>query len=577
MNDQRQSLREQLTEVRRSTFSNIPRVRPVMQMMLQSGSKSAEGRAAAIRTVLDWADLKWPGLIPRQAWGREDFEHDRPGLKLAAVHLAEKGIWGFAVEHLDTDAGVSRTWVIEAVVAELEAADLMAVRNQCSSAGVEDVPATSPRFVRQWVERQGLVDDEWPVRPTVHILSSAQEVDKIVAFLKSKNRQLPVVVASELGTGAAYAIELSRLSQRIAGLAHVIGLPMQLSFGYADLIGKSLSVFNGAVRTYYPALGQGGDTEVHPNILPERIASWQEESGEGSEAFVAFLVRQIHRFSVNSPKKLEQHPGLARLRREQAESVWARRAAEIEARRRELDSVTDKGRDEELELMKLELEEKVAEIEQAKKARDEEMQRANDNQQVLEMVNQELIAANDELEAFRGQNENLIVALRKQRKGNEEIRFPKSYVEIPAWVDEYFADHVLLLPRAKRALKGAEFEDVELVFRCIRLLAEEYWRLRTASKDEYEDAKRAFGEKLKHLGVDEEASITPTRLGELREQYTVDYTIGQSSTQILNRHLRGGSSTKENRYCLRIYFFWDDARQKVVVGHLPSHLETRAS
>lgn len=41
--------------------------------------------------------------------------------------------------------------------------------------------------------------------------------------------------------------------------------------------------------------------------------------------------------------------------------------------------------------------------------------------------------------------------------------------------------------------------------------------------------------------------------------------------------LRGGSSTKDNRYCLRIYFFWDDSRQKVVVGHLPSHLETRAS
>lgn len=32
--------------------------------------------------------------------------------------------------------------------------------------------------------------------------------------------------------------------------------------------------------------------------------------------------------------------------------------------------------------------------------------------------------------------------------------------------------------------------------------------------------------------------------------------------------------SKDRRYCLRIYFFWDDQDQIVVIGDLPHHLDT---
>ena len=40
-------------------------------------------------------------------------------------------------------------------------------------------------------------------------------------------------------------------------------------------------------------------------------------------------------------------------------------------------------------------------------------------------------------------------------------------------------------------------------------------------------------------------------------------------------HLKSGGNTRDPTRCLRIYFFWDDDEQQVVVGSLPGHLENR--
>jgi len=44
----------------------------------------------------------------------------------------------------------------------------------------------------------------------------------------------------------------------------------------------------------------------------------------------------------------------------------------------------------------------------------------------------------------------------------------------------------------------------------------------------------------------------------------------------MDRHLVKGTS-RDPRFCMRIYFFWDDEENVVVVGHLPGHLTTAAT
>lgn len=575
--DSRQGLREQLSEVRRTRFANIPRVRSVMQMMLQTSSSSSEGRALAINMVLEWAASKWPGLIPNVALHGADFEHDQPGLKLAAINLPDSGVWGFAVEHLDTDAGHSRTWVTEAVVAELKDSDLLAVRSQFSSTTVENAPATSPRFVRGWVERLGLIDAGYPIQLSPHLVNSFEDVERLLKLLYDPDRRLPVVVVSELSENGQYPVDYLRLIHRAAALAHVVLLSAQVSYPLSNRLGKQFSVYNGAVRTYMPGFGQPDDRQVHPNVLAPRIADWEEGEAKGAAAFLEFLVTQLHRYSVNTQQKLEQHPGLATLRRQKAERVWQQRAAELDARRHELEFSVGKGREEGIELLELELAEKAAAIEQAEKLRDEQRAKAQELDQLLDVADHDIEAAREENEALRAQNANLLFGLKRLQQGQTETAVPDTYDALPSWVDEQFADRMLLLTRAKRSLKSAVFNDPKLVFSCLQMLAREYWELRTATQESYNAAKRAYEKRREELGVTEAASIASSRLGEVREQYTVNYTIGQSSRQVLDRHLRGGADTKDDRYCLRIYFLWDEARNVVVVGHLPSHLDTRAT
>lgn len=475
------------------------------------------------------------------------------------------------------DAEHPRTWVTEAIVADIDQSDLVAVRNQCSSASMEDVPATSPRFLRQWVERQGLVDGGYSIHASPQVVSSSDDVEEIVGLLQQQDRLLPVVVLSESNEEGKYPFDSLWLAHRTAGLAHVVLLPARWSYELSHRIGKSLAVYNGAVRTYYPGFGQPMDAKVHPNVLAPRIAEWEEDGLSGPAAFLDFLVAQLHRHSVNSAQKLEQNPGLAKLRREKADGAWRARASEFESKRRELESRVSKTRDDDIELLNLNLEEKIAIAEQMEKSRDEERARASISDQLLETADQDIAAERNENESLRAQNAALFAAIKRARRGQVEPITPDSYDALPSWADEQYSDRILLLPRARRSLKDAVFDDTKLVFAAIQLLAKEYWSLRNASEESHSSLKQAYEDRLNQLRLSEAASITPSRRGEHQEQYTVNYTIGQSSRQILDRHLRGGANAREDRYCLRIYFFWDEVRSLVVIGHLPSHLDTRTT
>jgi hypothetical protein len=91
-----------------------------------------------------------------------------------------------------------------------------------------------------------------------------------------------------------------------------------------------------------------------------------------------------------------------------------------------------------------------------------------------------------------------------------------------------------------------------------------------------EGASVAFADRLKALTLGNGQSITKEGAGKEGDTYFVNYPIGTSQTRFLDMHLKKGA-TMDDRYSLRIYFFWDEQEQQVVVGWLPSHLETRVT
>ena len=61
--------------------------------------------------------------------------------------------------------------------------------------------------------------------------------------------------------------------------------------------------------------------------------------------------------------------------------------------------------------------------------------------------------------------------------------------------------------------------------------------------------------------------------GELGDEYDVIYNGRKCRLEQLI--VKGND--RDPRHCLRIYFFWDDETNRVVIGSLPGHLQNRLS
>lgn len=541
------TLSTQLAELRRTRYAQVPRLRYVMQSFLASSKHTEPNRTEARTRVLDWARGKWAGLIPPHAYEGKAFEHDQAGLRIAATSNLDGTLWAFRSEHLGTDSNESRTWVTEAVVADLGPTDAFGVRNSCSTLSGEPIPASSPRFLRDFIAHHSLVDGAFPVSAISHFVGDVDSFDRFRAFLLSPDRSLPIIALTQLPGSTAYAFDPVKLARDTQGLAHIFCLPPAMTFGLSDCVGKTLSVFNGAVRTYYPRFSVTSDPWQRHLVFPQRIAEWSDETGTGPAAFEQFLSRQLHLFSVGTPAKIEQLPSYFSIRRALLDKP-------------------NKTTEEEIQSLRIEVEEA--------RAKEQEWQVIADDRDAEARANEE------ENRSLRAQNLTLAYDLKELRKarGETSIPIPTTYAELPRWVESYFSDRLFLHSRAVRAVKEATFENVALVYESLKLLADAYWPMKAnQDQDLRQPLANKWEEGAKQLRLEYNShAIAPNRLGEFREAYTINYRIGQSSRQVLGPHLKFGS-TKDDRYCMRIYCLWDDDRQLVVVGHLPSHLDTRAT
>ena len=79
------------------------------------------------------------------------------------------------------------------------------------------------------------------------------------------------------------------------------------------------------------------------------------------------------------------------------------------------------------------------------------------------------------------------------------------------------------------------------------------------------------------LGLECRGAIAKGRAGGIAgDTYYVNYPAGTPKRELLKFQLQKGVS-RNKRYCLRIYFFWDETQKLVVIGDLPGHLTNRVS
>ncbi len=154
---------------------------------------------------------------------------------------------------------------------------------------------------------------------------------------------------------------------------------------------------------------------------------------------------------------------------------------------------------------------------------------------------------------------------------NRKISQPREHSAIAGWVEQNFGERLILHERAVSLLneKSAQTVSVGLICDAIDFLATDYWERR------YEQI--GTEEMNSRCSVKYGRPFVVTPLGNATIQYTPDeYQVryqkagaGKEALCDLNYHLRVG---RDPENLLRIYFFHDDERKKIVIGSLPKHL-----
>lgn len=534
-------------------------VKTVSQVMLRLERDKPDAFKVVRDEVLDWVRWKAGKDLPKQAWDGLTFELDDVGAqRVAAAHLEQPKYWAARVDDACKEVA-QRTWITEiGLAAEATGRLMFGCRLVVSARGENPrFQPSIPAFVRKVVNGGRAYLDERPISAAPWILRSEDDVDRFYRLLISKSRRADVCAIS-LGEDdddpASAIVSAPAIHRQTLGAAHVVVLTGRAAYMLTDLVGKEFSVFNRAVRTYRLGFDtDADDPRRHPLALPHRIAQWQENGIDGPEAFESFLVRSAIIQTVSGSDLEKILPPFSEVRRVAA-TVNLARARESGATKDDLLRLYE----EDNAKLRAALDEEKALhgglLAEADQDRDEAQRRAEEARGEVYRLNQRIRTLEAHVKAKAG------TAV--------EPPLPDGLDDLKEWADKHLAGSVVLTNRALRGAKESDYEEPVLVYRALLLLRDHYVPMRREGGEEF---AKAYAEALAGQGLEEAGSIAPTRRGEQGEQYLVQHN---GRKRELDRHFRKGNS-RESRHCFRLYFFWDDEDEQVVVGWLTSHLDTR--
>ncbi len=509
-------------------------------------------------TIYNWAKNKFTTLELDE--NIRTGSRNIAGQRVEIIFDREKLHFCMYAEHPDTEIP-GRIWTIEAEVIEVHDELRFAARVSYSTPDYSeaDLPHYSiPRFVRDISKRVGLLDVR-RIKNTATTVDTDEGLEKLYNMLNNPNRILPIILISEkkeediIGSEyvSGYLLDGDTLASDIDMVGHVYQLPIEMAYKWNKKLPYEFSLPDGGIRTYYPKFDiETNEPFQHPYTTYNKImaASFIQDDKEmiAGRAYEKILANRLineaqkryiewnslgHKFYYNTNKELLLNRKSKLLENTELLQVYEEILKENE----------------------IELQQKVDDSDYWEEMAKELEIRLNEEKRKVHSLEARIESLVDQMTSS-GQEENK--------------RIPDNYTDMPTWIDTYYSDRILLHPRAKRSLKEATFEDIQLVYKCLMLLGDDFYRYKKGNLKP-DDLKA----KCDELRIEDTPSISDSSAGEQGDTYFVDYNGKRCK---LERHLRNGTSRDPAR-CLRIYYFWDDEDEKIVIGWLPSHLQTKNS
>lgn len=551
------SLSEQLSQIAPRIRLGRPVVRLVSQVILEL--RGEDGQALfkrAQKEILRWINGRTGQTLPQSAWDGESFELEDIGAQRAiAVALSDPVYWTARAD--DSDKTIAqRVWTTEVGLAVRDKGSVLCgARLACTTRGSDDpYDRTLPGFIKQVIAHGDAFVDGRAIKKPPWFVATEAAVEELVAFLMNKSRRSDVIVFSlpeESENSKATAASAVDVQNRLLGAAHVVILSGPASYFLSDRVGKEFSVFRQAVRTYRPRFNPLKDPPgEHPLALAARISNW---AGEGPQAYERMLCNATLGRTVSVSDLEESLPPLSKVRQY--------------ASRQRMDAAKEAGSSDK-EMLELAMEE-IARL-----AKELDQNRSDADSligQAAEERDQAIHARNDTKAReinLRHRVSVLERQLAEERGGEQAPEIPGDLDEFEEWCNRYLAGAIEIHNRALQAVKKSEYGDPSFLYRALLLLRDHYVPMR---REGGQDLRQKYEAALNELGLEETSTMAKNRVGEEGDTYFVRYG---GMPRLLDRHLKAGNS-RDPRYCFRLYFFWDEDDEIVVVGWLPSHLDNR--
>lgn len=518
-----------------------------------------------VDNIYSWVKKKFPGMqLPERV---RTIHKSFISQNADIIYIPSEQYFCMRTVHQDLSDS-NRFWITEAEVMNMNEELMIGIKNSYTSTEPDNSLTAFgiPVFLRKLQSNCFLMDGCGRTGKLRKIVSE-KELDELFDLIMDSSRKLPVIVISQdnrvikdniefFEDKEGYLVDGEKLAKKLELRAHVFYLPIEFQEEWTKAIGMEWSVFNGAIRTYNSnASFNGTEYYGHPYILPNKILAMDYVTKDGKicvggQAFRHILVHRIE--EDNARRRIEWnkigHKFYFNKSMEQYKDTKTRIGIDDERKEyyKELDIENDQLREENIDLSnKINIAE--SEVDQ--------MRKENQKYVSINYANQMRIR-------------NLEKQIQEIRGKKAEIEYPTEYSQIPQWVETHFRGKIELSNRALRALKEAVYCDIELVGKALELLATEYFDLKLGVGD-----KAVYDAKLKELYLKDEQAISKVSAGEQGEEYYIKYN-GQKKK--FDKHLSKGDG-RDPRKCLRIYYFWDDETNMVVIGSLPYHLNIRSS
>lgn len=506
------------------------------------------------RATLQWLERR-AGKLPPEAWGFGAFALDQGGTvaEVAQASLEDGGLWAARLRYPDENHA-GRVWRTELTLARKREGLRFGLKLDLAAREAEPaIDVAVPRIARFVVGRIGLFAG--PTRFSL-LPTRVQDGRALAAHLRDPERAVPVVVISLAGRAEepwAGILWPKRLAERLAGIAEVRLLPPGAAFELTRELGKRWSCYGGAVRLYRaPFQPEEEGLGQHPLFLPERIRAWEEDTGVPFARHLALLAA---RATLGPASQALEVPTFARVQdlARQRGLLEARKAGQSAEQLLAIAEEENRGLRERIDELERERAAREAEFDallsEAEREREEALTEARVARARIDVLEERLERAHVDLEA--------------------EVPPLASYDELEEWAGRHLAGRLVLLPRAVREAKDALFADPALVGRALRYLAGPYRAMRIEGG---EASRAAHARALAELGLENSGTGGDAQI--YADRFRVEW---RGQKRLLDQHLKNGGNTRDPRRCLRIYYFWDEEEQLVVIGSLPSHIRTGAT